>query len=199
VRLRTEGDTDEAIGRALGLSRSCAHPLVIEELAKLRADAPEAAEKVRQLELECLDAILCTLARAETSTGPDGRVATGIPRSAADHHGLHEGNGRHNGPRGGGGGSTMQEVELTANLPPKRPRQAGTLAQVRMTLWWAVQHAQFVMSATPDATMRLRAVHAITQASMAYCKVQETIDLQARVDALEHLVNRRNGHGHSTP
>jgi hypothetical protein len=92
----------------------------------------------------------------------------------------------------------MEEAESTTNSPPKRPRQAGTLAQVRMTLWHAVQHAQFVMSTTTDATTRLRAVHAITQASMAYCKLQETLDLQARVDALEQLVNRRNGHGKST-
>jgi hypothetical protein len=34
---------------------------------------------------------------------------------------------------------------------------------------------------------------------MASCQVQETLDLRARVDALEQLVNRRNGHGPSTP
>jgi hypothetical protein len=99
----------------------------------------------------------------------------------------------------GGGGITMQEAESTPNWPPTRPRQAGTLAQVRMTLWWAVQHAQFAMSTAPDAATRLRAVHAITQASMASCQVQETLGLHARVDAFEQLVNRRNGHGPSTP
>jgi hypothetical protein len=89
----------------------------------------------------------------------------------------------------------MQHPEHTTDSPPKRPRQAGTLPQVRMTLWWALRYAEHVMSTSPDATTRLRAVHAITQASMAYCKLQETLDLQARVEALEQLVHRRNGDG----
>jgi hypothetical protein len=99
----------------------------------------------------------------------------------------------------GEGGITMQGPDNTTHSPPKRPRQAGTLPQVRMTLWWALRYAEHVMSTSTDATTRLRAVHAITQASMAYCKLQETLDLQARVEALEHLVTRRNGHGQSSP
>jgi orotate phosphoribosyltransferase-like protein len=50
LRLRKEGYTYEAIGTRLGISRQRAHQLVTEELAKLRAETPEAAEEVRQPE-----------------------------------------------------------------------------------------------------------------------------------------------------
>jgi hypothetical protein len=62
VQLRKEGYTYDAIGAALGLSRQRAHQLVTEELAKLRAEAAEVAEEVRQLELERLDAMVRILA-----------------------------------------------------------------------------------------------------------------------------------------
>jgi Sigma-70, region 4 len=62
LRLRKEGYTYEAIGAALGISKQRAHQLVTEELRKLREETPEAAEAVRQLELERLDAMLRILA-----------------------------------------------------------------------------------------------------------------------------------------
>jgi hypothetical protein len=85
----------------------------------------------------------------------------------------------------------MQGPESAEQLPPKRPRQAGTLASLRLTLWHAVKHAEFVMTTTNDTTTRLRAVHAITQASMAYCKLQETLDLETRLAALEAIMEER--------
>jgi hypothetical protein len=42
---------------------------------------------------------------------------------------------------------------------------------------------------------RLRAAHALSQLAMTFMKAVEVTDLQARVDALERLVNRRNGDG----
>lgn len=46
---------------------------------------------------------------------------------------------------------------------------------------------------------RLRAAHALSQLAMPFMKVVEVTDLQARVEALEHLVNRRPHHGKSPP
>lgn len=62
LRLRKEGYSYEAIGTRLGISKQRAHQLVTEELAKLREETPEAAEAVRQLELERLDAMVRILA-----------------------------------------------------------------------------------------------------------------------------------------
>ena len=88
----------------------------------------------------------------------------------------------------------MQSPEHATNSPPKRPHSAGDLRSVRVSLWWALRHAEYVLSTTRDESLRLRAVHAVTQASLAYCKVHETLTLDARVEALERLVTRRNGH-----
>jgi Homeodomain-like domain-containing protein len=62
LRLRKEGFTYQAIGDRIGISRQRAHQLVTDELTKLRTETPEAAEQVRQLELERLDAMLRILA-----------------------------------------------------------------------------------------------------------------------------------------
>jgi hypothetical protein len=88
----------------------------------------------------------------------------------------------------------MQRPDRSAHSPPKRPRQAGTLASLRLTVWHALRHAEHIMVTSGDAAMRLRAVHAITQASMAYCKLHEVIDLHHRVEALEELLTGRNHH-----
>jgi Homeodomain-like domain-containing protein len=58
LRLRKEGFTYDAIGDRLGISKQRAHQLVSEELTRLRTETPEAAEQVRQLELERLDAMI---------------------------------------------------------------------------------------------------------------------------------------------
>jgi hypothetical protein len=62
LRLRKEVYTYDAIGTRLGISRQRAHQLVTEELHKLREEASEVAEDVRQLELERLDAMVRILA-----------------------------------------------------------------------------------------------------------------------------------------
>jgi hypothetical protein len=88
----------------------------------------------------------------------------------------------------------MQEPDRSAHSPPTRPRQAGSLASLRLTVWHALRYAEHIMVTSTDAAMRLRAVHAITQASMAYTKLHEVIDLHHRITALEELLAGRNHH-----
>jgi hypothetical protein len=51
-----------------------------------------------------------------------------------------------------------------------------------------------VMATADDAGTRVKGIHALVQCALAYCKVQEYVDLQARVERLESLLDR-SGHG----
>lgn len=80
-----------------------------------------------------------------------------------------------------------------ANPNPVRARQAkratraakaGDIADVRLKLWQAVEAAADAL-ADDDLAVRLRAVHATTQAAMAYTKVLEAAEFEARLAAVE--------------
>ena len=58
LRLRASGLTYEAIGDELGVCQQTANRYVLEALAKLRAEAGEAAQEVRELESMRLDRLL---------------------------------------------------------------------------------------------------------------------------------------------
>ena len=58
LRLRASGLTYEAIGEELGVCQQTANRYVLEALAKLRAEAGEAAQEVRELESMRLDRLL---------------------------------------------------------------------------------------------------------------------------------------------
>lgn len=63
---------------------------------------------------------------------------------------------------------------------------AGTVADLRLKLWRALAAADDVLAdRKADATLKLKALHALTQASGAYLKVIEVGELEARLTAIE--------------
>ena len=73
-----------------------------------------------------------------------------------------------------------------ARAAKHKTRLPGDVADVRRVVWDAVVAASDVV-ADPDvdALVRLRAVHAVTQAAGAYLKVVEASEFEARLTALE--------------
>ncbi len=68
----------------------------------------------------------------------------------------------------------------------KAVRKAGSPDDLRAVVWEAVSAASAIVR-DPDTApeLRLRAVHAITQAAGAYAKVYEATEFHARLRAIE--------------
>lgn len=63
---------------------------------------------------------------------------------------------------------------------------AGTVGDLQVKLWRALSAADEILAdRASDPALRLRALHALTQASGAYLKVLETGELEARLRAVE--------------
>lgn len=73
LALRVEGLTFEAIGEKLGVTRQAAHKLVAQELAAVAAENREAAEHLRDVELERCQFVMRSMAP---------KVEAGDPRAA---------------------------------------------------------------------------------------------------------------------
>lgn len=85
-----------------------------------------------------------------------------------------------------------------ANADPAKARQArrtkrqaaaetaGTVSDLRLKLWRALAVATDMLDDPgSDAASKLKALHALTQASGVYLKVVEVGELEARLNALE--------------
>ena len=73
-----------------------------------------------------------------------------------------------------------------------RAQTAGTVADLQLKLWRAMSAADDVLDdRAADAALKLRALHALTQASSAYLKVLEVGELEARMAALEDQLGDR--------
>ncbi len=70
-----------------------------------------------------------------------------------------------------------------SNSVPKRVR-AGNLDALKRKLWRALLTSETLLDST-DAQVRLRAVHATSQAAGVYRSIYETADLEARIAELE--------------
>ncbi len=82
-----------------------------------------------------------------------------------------------------------------ARLAKKRARKHGDLPQLLRMLWRALLEAQAVLErATEDeAELKLRAVHALSQASGQYVKLLEIGELESRLAALEQAMKGNHG------
>ena len=70
----------------------------------------------------------------------------------------------------------------------------GTIDELRGVLWLAVQEAASILACEGEkADLRLRAVHAITQASGAYAKLVEATEFAARLKAVEEEIGLARG------
>lgn len=80
----------------------------------------------------------------------------------------------------------------------KRSRRPGSVADAMLIQWRALQAAEAVLfhaAGAGDVAAVLRAVHASTQAATAYAKLVETVDLEARIAALEAAEEARTATG----
>jgi len=77
-------------------------------------------------------------------------------------------------------------------MPAKKPvriRRVGTTKDAQRELWRAVIAARNVLlDGETDAHTTLKAVHAIQQAISTYVRIQETLELEARLEALENRI-----------
>jgi hypothetical protein len=78
----------------------------------------------------------------------------------------------------------------------RRRRKVGDLAALQRKLWGAICEADGVIVGADADELRLKAIHALVQAGMAYAKILEIGEYEARLAALEQqlrLAGRRLG------
>lgn len=75
---------------------------------------------------------------------------------------------------------------LQARLARKAQGKPRNLQAVAEKLWRALETAEALLEES-QPELRLKAVHAVTQAAAAYARVYETGELEARLEALEAL------------
>jgi hypothetical protein len=83
-----------------------------------------------------------------------------------------------------------------ARLTRKRRRKTGDLQALQRKLWCAICEADDLIILAEADELRLKAIHALVQAGMAYAKVLEIGEHEARLAALEQqlrLAGRRVG------
>ena len=70
---------------------------------------------------------------------------------------------------------------------------AGTVNDLRRKLWRAMAAADDVLAdKKAEPTLKLKALHALTQASGAYLKIVEVGELEARLAVVEERLNDRS-------
>lgn len=73
---------------------------------------------------------------------------------------------------------------------PSKTRTTGDLERAKKRLWRAVLRASEIIE-SEDLNLALRAIHALGQVTLAYAKLHEAADLEARLSALETAVQQR--------
>lgn len=82
----------------------------------------------------------------------------------------------------------MSEGQAIRKQKVRRTR-SGNATQLRQRLWQAVEIASDVLNDTSlSPELRLRGVHAVTQASGSYCKILEAVEFEARLKAVENKI-----------
>jgi hypothetical protein len=83
-----------------------------------------------------------------------------------------------------------------ARLTRKRRRKTGDLPALQRKLWGAICEADDLIVLAEADELRLKAIHALVQAGMAYAKLLEIGEHEARLAAIEQqlrLAGRRVG------
>ena len=69
-------------------------------------------------------------------------------------------------------------------MPTKRGTKPGSIRQLRLRLWWAVQEASALLD-DGDKDVRMRAISALSTAAGVYVKLTETQDFEKRMDEMQ--------------
>jgi hypothetical protein len=82
-----------------------------------------------------------------------------------------------------------------------RPRRrSGNLSALKLEVWSAIRAASVILSDPGAAAdLKLKAASTLATAGAVYLRILGGSETQERVEALEQLVQRRNGHGKSAP
>ena len=68
----------------------------------------------------------------------------------------------------------------------KRVRSAGSLEKLKKKMWQTISAAEeMLLDPEADSATRLKAIHALVQAGMAYTRLVESTEQADRLDALE--------------
>lgn len=86
-------------------------------------------------------------------------------------------------PRRGGGGNAKKPAQ-DAPKPTKRGTRPGSIRQVRLRLWWAIEEASGILD-HPDTDTKLKAISAMNTACGAYGNLTRTHAIEAEVEAMQ--------------
>ena len=81
------------------------------------------------------------------------------------------------------------------NTPAKRSRnriarKPGDLSAAKLRVWRAILRAESLLESS-SADIALRAVHAVSQATMSYVKLHETADLELELGEISAVLQAR--------
>jgi|SRR5690554_4895653 len=71
-----------------------------------------------------------------------------------------------------------------ATKPRKRGTRPGSIRQVRLRLWWAIQEASELLD-EPETETKLKAISALSTACGAYGNLTRTHAIEAEVEAMQ--------------
>lgn len=77
---------------------------------------------------------------------------------------------------------------LQSRMSKKRRQRAGDFTLLKRKLWVALLHAEDVLDEAIEPDLRLKAMHALSQCAGQYAKLLQIGELEARLAALEALV-----------
>lgn len=76
--------------------------------------------------------------------------------------------------------NTVQDTPKT----PKRGTRPGSIRQVRLRLWWAIQEASELLD-EPETETKLKAISALSTACGAYGNLTKTAAIEAEIEAMQ--------------
>jgi len=75
-----------------------------------------------------------------------------------------------------------------ARLGRKRRRKVGDLKALQRKLWGAICDTEELRADAPTVEVRLKTIHALSQAAMVFIKVYQVGELEQRLAALEQAL-----------
>ena len=82
------------------------------------------------------------------------------------------------------GGIDMINTDHDGVTRAKRGTRPGSIRQVRLRLWWAINEASLLLG-DEDKDTRMKAISALSTAAGVYVKLTETQDFEKRLDDLQ--------------
>lgn len=78
----------------------------------------------------------------------------------------------------------MRNTAATGQKIVRRGTRPGSIRQVRLRLWWAIEEAATLLD-DPDTDLKLKAINALSTAANSYNALTRTTVLEAEVEAMQ--------------